>query len=173
MTTDHPPTDPDGDLPGLRGTRLVDTAGDAQPSTCIVVGVDRDPAGQAALATAVDLAGRLRARVVAVHVVTLGDSPVDPDGPGWEDGLRAALAEEQQQVERALADHPGGWSYSAWHGDPADVLTRVAEQQRALMVVVGRHGTGISDVLHRLVDGSVSSRLVRGCGRPVLVVPHP
>jgi nucleotide-binding universal stress UspA family protein len=144
---------------------------DAAPRTTLVLGFDRDRASDAALAGAVDLAGRLQAHLVVVHVVSLGDFPVDPDAPDWEDQAREALAEERARVGRALAGHRYGWSYELHAGAPVDVLVQVAEDRDAYAIVVGRHGRGISEVLRRLIDGSVSRRLPATCGRPVLVVP--
>ena len=38
--------------------------------------------------------------------------------------------------------------------------------------VVGRHGSRVGEGLRRLLEGSVSRRLVEATTRPVLVVPH-
>lgn len=67
---------------------------------------------------AVDLAGRLHARLAVVHVVNLGDYPIDPDTPGWKQQARQTLADERRQVEEALRGHAYGWFYQAWHGSP-------------------------------------------------------
>jgi nucleotide-binding universal stress UspA family protein len=142
-----------------------------QPRTELVLGYDRDEASQAALEVARDLGGRLHAHLTVVHVVTLGDYPVDPDGPGWEEQAEVTLADERSRVARALADHRFGWSYEARHGVPEEVLLHVADERDALLVVVGHHGRGTSEGLRRLIDGSVSRRLLRRCARPVLVVP--
>jgi nucleotide-binding universal stress UspA family protein len=151
---------------------LADAAARVQPETDLVLGFDRDAASQAALEVARDLADRLRAHLTVVHVVSLHDYPIDPDLPNWEDLARQTLAEERSLVERALTGHRFGWSYQACHGSPVDVLVQVAEERDALVIVVGRHGHGIGDGLRRLIDGSVSHRVLQRCGRPVLVVPH-
>lgn len=153
---------------------ILDPGTDAprEPAARLVVGFDRDEAGRAALGMAVHLAGRLHARLTVVHVVSLGDYPLDPDVAGWEEQAQQALEGERREVERALAEHPFGWSYQASYGTPAATLLQVADDQDALMVIVGRHGSGLSEGLRRLVDGSVSRSLARRCRRPVLVVPH-
>jgi nucleotide-binding universal stress UspA family protein len=74
-------------------------------------------------------------------------------------------------VERALRRHRYGWSYEAHAGTPVDVLVRAAEDRDAYAIVVGRHGRGLSEGMRRLIDGSVSRRLLSTGGRPVLVVP--
>jgi nucleotide-binding universal stress UspA family protein len=138
----------------------------------LVVGFDRDEASETALQVARDLARRLHAHLTVVHAVDLGDYPIDPDTPGWEDQAEVTLAEERARVQQALAGHRFGWSYETRHGEPADVLIQVAEERDALLIVVGRHEHGVSERLRRLIDGSVSHRLTNRCGRPVLVVPH-
>lgn len=147
--------------------------GEGAPGTTrsrLVLGFDHDEASRAALRTAVDLAGRLRARLTVVHIVDLVDYPGNLDAPDWAEYARRTLADEQRQVAEALRDHAHGWSYEAWYGPPAATLIRVAEAQDALMVIVGRHGHGVSEGLHRLLDGSVSRHLATRCPRPVLVV---
>jgi nucleotide-binding universal stress UspA family protein len=157
------------------GRRLVVTGreGEAVPAATLVLGFDRDEVSRAALAVTVGLAARLAARVVVVHVVGLHDHPVDPEDPAWESRALAALAEERSTVEAALAGHPYGFRYEARTGSPVEDLVRVAEEVDALFVVVGRHGPGVSEGLRRLLEGSVSRRLLAAAARPVLVVPHP
>jgi nucleotide-binding universal stress UspA family protein len=94
---------------------------------------------------------------------------VDPD---WEREAQAAPAEEQATVEAAPAGHPYGFGYEARTGPPGEDLARVAEEVDALFVVVGRHGPGIGEGLHRRLEGPVPRRLLRTAARPVLVVPH-
>jgi nucleotide-binding universal stress UspA family protein len=166
-------------IPG-RGTapppsaRVVVTGSDAheQPAATVVLGFDRDEVSRAALAVTVELARRLAAHVVVLHVVGPGDFPVDVEDPDWERKAQAALAEEQATVEAALAGHPYGFRYEARTGPPVENLVRVAEEVDALFVVVGRHGPGVSEGLRRLLEGSVSRRLLAAAARPVLVVPH-
>lgn len=142
------------------------------PETALVVGFDRDDVSRAALDVAADLAARLAARLAVVHVVNLGDYPVSIEAPDWEEQGRRMLAEERRSVEQALAGHRYGYTYEAHYGSPVETLVTVAEAHDALMIVVGRHGSGVSEGLHRLLEGSVSRRLLRAAARPVLVVPH-
>lgn len=142
------------------------------PAATVVVGFDRDAVSQAALAVGADLAGRLAARVVVVHVVNLGDYPIDPESLDWEQQAQQTLTEERRIVEQVLADHPFGFRYEARHGSPVHALVSAAEAHDALLIVVGRHGSGVSENLRRLLAGSVSRQLVKAAARPVLVVPH-
>jgi nucleotide-binding universal stress UspA family protein len=138
----------------------------------LVVGFARDDVSRAALAVAADLAGRLAARLVVVHAVDLTDYPVDPEADDWEEQARRTLAEERSTVQQLLATHRFGWCYEAHPGSPVDALVTVAEAHDALLIVVGRHRSQVSEGVRRLLGGSVSRRLVAAAGRPVLVVPH-
>src|SRR3954463_15216092 len=93
--------DPDGDPAG----GVSGGSARAGHRTTLVLGFDRDEASHAALAVAVDLAARLAAEIVVVHIVDLDDYPIDPDSADWEERAGEALAEERHQVEEALAGH--------------------------------------------------------------------
>lgn len=142
-----------------------------QSTTSLVVGFDQDEASCAALRFAMDLGGRLQARLHVVHAINLCDFPVDPDGPDWEERGAQTLAEERAYVEGTLGAYQFGWSYQTCRGNPAAALAASAEEHDALLVVVGRHPVGATGSLHRLIAGSVSRRLPGRAGRPVLLVP--
>jgi nucleotide-binding universal stress UspA family protein len=141
--------------------------------TSIVVGHSRDPASQEALRVARDLAERLGARLHVVHGVDLGDYPINPDAADWEEQAERTLAEQQVQVQTALANCPQGWTYSASRGGPVGLISGVAEEKDALMIIVGTRGEGLGPAIERLLDGSVSRGLIRHQHRPVLVVHAP
>ena len=95
--------------------------------TSIVVGHSRDPASQEALRVARDLAERLEARLHVVHGVDLGDYPINPDAADWEEQGERTLAEQQDQVQTALATCPQGWTYS--EAIDGDALRRTCYQE--------------------------------------------
>lgn len=158
---------------GWLGPAVLLADGEARegPRATIVVGVARGGTSEAALAFAVDLAGRLAARLAVVHVIDVGDYPIDPDAADWELQAQVTLAAERARVQQALAGHAFGWSYQARHGSPVAVLAAAADEHDAYLVVVGRHGHTIGEQLRRLLDGSLSHRLLNRCSRPVLIVP--
>ena len=157
-------------LPGSAPITLASGASRARPQATLVLGFDRDEASHAALAVGMDMAERLEADLAVVHIVNLGDYPISPEAPDWEERAQEALAEERHDVEQALVGHRFGWSYEARYGSPVHTLIDVAEERDALMIIVGRHGDGVSEGLRRLIDGSVSRRLVKTATRPILVV---
>lgn len=139
----------------------------------LVVGHSRAPASQEALRVARDLAARLDARLDVVHGVALGDYPVDPDAADWDRQAQETLAEQREQVEIALAGCPRPWSYRVARGDPVSLISSVAEESDALMIIVGTRGRGVGPTIERLCGGSVSHGLLRRQDRPVLVVRMP
>ncbi len=139
----------------------------------LVVGHDRFPESDHALATAARLARGLQGFVHVVHAVSLDDYPINPDADDWEQQASAVLDAQRRTVERLLAGIVPEWSYEVRRGDPVDLLAAAAEADDALMIVVGTRGRGLATALARLVDQSVSHRVMLRQRRPVLVVPHP
>lgn len=137
----------------------------------LVVGHDRFPESDHALAVAARLAQRVRAFVHVVHAVCLDDYPIDPDADDWELRAVAVLDVQRHTVERLLTGIVSGWSYEVGRGDPGELLAAAAEAHDALMIVVGTRGGGLAPTLARLVDPSVSRWVTLHQRRPVLVVP--
>ena len=123
------------------------------------------------LNTAADLGRRLHARLHVVHVVDMADYPIDPDAADWEQQARQALVDERHTVETALGPSGVPWTFHAAHGEPANLLRTVADEFDALMFIVGSRGEGMSTVLSRLLEPSVTHSLIKRTHRPVLVVP--
>ncbi len=137
-----------------------------------MVGFDDQAASLAALRTAADLARRLDADLHVVHGIDERDHPVDPDAAVelWDSHARKALEHLHARVRETLAAHPGKWTYHAWNGDPVKLLVTVADEQDALMIVVGTHR---HRSLSRMMRSSVSRSLPRVAHRPVLLVADP
>jgi nucleotide-binding universal stress UspA family protein len=137
----------------------------------LLVGHDSQPASRAAVRYAADLAVRLGAHLHVVHVVDLSDTPIDADSADWEESARKALQGLQQDAGSLLEGFDVGWTYHACHGDPAELLFRVAEEHEAMLIAVGATSRGLA---RRFMEGgSVARRLMRRRGIPVLVVPSP
>lgn len=140
----------------------------------VLVGHDTHPASQAAVSFAGDLAVRLGAHLHVAHVVELADTKVDPDSRGWGEAEQQAIDGLLEDARKLLADTgPEGleWSYHAGTGDPVELLASLALENEVLFIVVGATERNF---YRRLTEGrSVSSRLLRGYSKPVLVVPEP
>jgi nucleotide-binding universal stress UspA family protein len=136
----------------------------------LVVGVDGSEQSAKAAAYAVGLAGKLGLGVLLVHVVPSVAVPAGAIGFGEEwlqahrvrgeallDLLVNQLERPEVPVSKRLVDA----------GSPAEVLSDLAGDLGAEMVVVG--STGLNTVT-RLLLGSVADRLTHLSPVPVLVV---
>jgi nucleotide-binding universal stress UspA family protein len=136
----------------------------------MVVGYKNSDDSRHALDTAIGLAEPLGAVVHVVHVVELGDYPVDPDSEDWEERGRMHLELIGEQVSARIRAVPGA-TFSVDHGDPATVLHEVAADKGAVMIVVGLPAKGVGP-LSRLFTRPVSTTVIKHLHTPVLLVPR-
>ncbi len=133
----------------------------------IVVGYDGSACGDAALSSALDLAGRLGDKVVVVF----GYAP-----PGLWGGEIAEHEEAIEELgEKLMATAK---QHAAEHGveietllvakRAAEALIDTAEERQARMIVVGSFG---DPPLKGIILGSTPNKLLHMSERPVLVVP--
>ena len=136
----------------------------------IVVPTDFEEASVKALDLAKDLAGRIGAEVVLVHVYSL---PVYTY-PGLEPGLlpgfhREVMAAARRALEQ-LGVAQGGLRTMLRDGDAAIENLDAAKDLGARFIVMGTHGRrGLS----HLFLGSVAERVVRRSPVPVMTVRAP
>lgn len=99
---------------------------------------------------------------------TLLTSPIDPAltavGPLFS-------AERLAEVGAVLEPSGVRWSMRELIGVATDALMEVAEQENALMIVVGARPGGFRGALRGVFTGSVALRLAHRQYRPVVVVP--
>lgn len=149
----------------------------------VVVGWESAERSGRALERAADLAVRLGAGLEVVHVrdavVTPAPSsavglPLDPGGAILTAPLTPErLAEVRTSVEAEVAALTTGAQTTVHvrQGWPPDVLTSVADELDAYVVVVGGPSHGFAAFLEHLMTGSVAHELEKRSHRPVLVVP--
>jgi nucleotide-binding universal stress UspA family protein len=128
----------------------------------ILVGFDGSDASRRALLHAAELVGR-GGSLDVINVI--GSQPVSARVGSLVDGER----HRQRKVLRDARTLLGEWQVRMTPhtaiGDPTSEIRAAAESSGAGVIVVGR-GNG----LRRLIDGSVSARLVRRAPCDVLVV---
>ncbi|MFF7941522.1 universal stress protein [Nocardia gamkensis] len=137
----------------------------------IVVGIDTSEASPHALAYAAGTARRMHATVLVAHISTLAGSAYLTSLAPMGVDVTAELAADQITAARELAaeilhDLPMPWWFTVRCGDAAIELARLAEDNNADSLVVGRSNTWV----HRLT-GSTAARLLRRARCPVTVVP--
>jgi nucleotide-binding universal stress UspA family protein len=141
----------------------------AAGSDLILVPVDLEPASMRALEVAKELAPRLGATVVALHVYTLprfaypGFTPVIP--PALNEDITAAARKAIEAVGAAQ-----GVQVLLSEGDAATEILAAIEEKRPRLVIMGTHGRhGLS----RLMLGSVAEKVMRKSTVPVMTIRMP
>ena len=127
---------------------------------CLVVGVDASPESLAAVEWALRLARDLRCRVVAVHAVGLLEGQQLRPHP--DVGATVAAA---RSLGAGFADVEVDTVFE--DGAPPEIITRIAEDEHAVLIVVGSRGLGRAT---RLL-GSTSEAVLARSTIPVLIVP--
>lgn len=139
----------------------------------IVVGVDRSPEADAALALARSLAGASGAQLTAVSVVddrlpaTMAPAGMAVELVHWDE-LVATHREQTERLLRELTEHEPSLVTELRVGDPAEELAAVAADADLLVLGSRRWGP-----FSRLVVGSTGEELVREAPCSLLLVPRP
>ena len=139
----------------------------------VVVGIDGSERSLRAAQVAADLARVHSARLVIVTVVR------PPEGwwgivgsPPPAEALASSMSEAQKGIldvaMRGLDLDGLEWEATEEIGDPASALSDVCRDRDADLLVVGRRGAG---VLELVVIGSVADRLTHYAPCPVMIVP--
>ncbi len=143
----------------------------ADHTDTILCPIDFGDASMKAFTLAKELAGRLGAELVVLHVFVEpvvaypGMTPILVPGMGDEVATAARRA-----LDDLVQNHPGVRT-SLRTGEAAEEILAAVESLRPRMVVMGTHGR---KGLQRLFLGSVAERIVRSSAAPVLTVrlPH-
>ena len=128
----------------------------------ILVGYDGSETSRRALVHAAELVGR-GGSLDVINVITA--QPVSARIEGLGDRERSRQRKLLREAKMVLGEWEVGMTPVKAVGDPATAIRTAAEESGAGIVVVGR-GNG----LRRLINGSVSTRLVRRAPCDVLVV---
>lgn len=149
----------------------------------ILVPLDGSRFGLRALRYATDVARRFEAEVILLQVVK-PTTPIIAEGPagvasplGSEIALQAAVEEDKRNAARArryLNEKVRGiksqgmvGSYSVVVGDPSQSIISFSRKERIDLIVMSTHG---KSGLKRAIMGSVADSVIRGSGKPVLVI---
>jgi len=137
----------------------------------IVVGFDGSPHGEKAANFALQLAGAAKARLLLVFVVPPYMPEAEfppPDVPEIMETEREAAELTLKEIRTKLGGKGVEIDSQVLLGNPADELSRLADNREVAMVVVGRTGKG---AIARLLLGSVPLALARNCPKPLTIVP--
>lgn len=137
-----------------------------RPIRTILLATDLAAASREATERAIDLAGRLGARLLIVNVLEKRRL----SGAGAHDRVDQARTEREAllvQVVREAREAGVTAEFLVWDGDAGDSIASAAEAEDADLIVVGTHGRRGPG---RMLLGSVSDHVVRTAACPVLVV---
>ncbi len=134
----------------------------------ILVAIDGSPAGEKALAAAVDLATHYQAEVTALSVAEM------PQVTSMEDQIdeqRQRVDDELRRIGEAAARYAGSRGILlralVVRGHPADAIVSFAERERVNLVVLGQHG---HSRIARFFLGSTTDRVSEHCPCTVMIV---
>ena len=133
--------------------------------TRVVVAVDFSPQSFRAAQMAGEILPQLDAMYLT-HVTprSAAEQALAGFSPGYREELEAALGRMRARLSAELPIEPVTLT-----GDPARSLLGFAQVTGAGMITIGTQGLGF---VHRLLAGSVATRVVRGADCAVLVVPR-
>ena len=147
-----------------------------EPSSRLLVATDLSGPSLRAVDRAFELARESGAACTVLHAMGMDLEGAWRELLGEQAETVSARAVERQReaLGRLVADPERHLGVRAEvrveRGFATDVVPACAEALDAALVVVGAHGHGF---LQRVLMGSTSSRLLRTCRRPVLVVKEP
>ena len=144
-------------------------------ATTLVVGIDGSEAGQRALDFAKDKARAMKTcKIVLVYVIEWSPYSFQTPEENEERHRRRmdeiAVAHERivDPATRAAREEGFNVEDHVAHGDAAQILDRVAREQHAAQIIIGR--VGHSGLIERIFGG-VSGRLIASASVPVTIVP--
>lgn len=144
------------------------------PVKTVLCPTDFSEPAREALKIASELAAQVGAALLLVHVVpVLPALPSDPNYvfkvPEYERLLHNDADEKLAQLLRQMKDGTDV-RVMVGHGDVAGEIVRIAETEKADLIVIATHGT---TGWRRFVFGSVAEKVVRLAKCPVLTIRNP
>ena len=142
------------------------------PQKTIVVGVDGSQNAERGLRWAIEQAREANAQILAVYAISpppyramgMYVSPAVGFDEEWLSQVKSVF---QNEWCRPLKESGVPYRTFIGEGDPAAVIIRVADEQDADMIVLGRRGLGGFEAL---LLGSVSSKVAHHSHKPVLLI---
>jgi nucleotide-binding universal stress UspA family protein len=137
----------------------------------ILVPVDFSPNSETALDYAVELAGKLDAKVYILNVIALSGLGVPELGAALAPSLIDSMVRDSEAALAKLADARRSQATIAdtllRTGDARDIIIHTAEEVAADLIVMGTHGRrGVG----RALLGSVAESVLRTSPCPVLTI---
>ena len=150
------------------------TGGSSPKVESIVVPLDGSELSEEVVPYVEQLAIELSARVILLQSISVR-TPEDPFGGGYvvdpapvEEELAKQAESYLSSISKILSDKGVEVQQQVLFDTPHSAIIQVAQSNPNSLVAMGTRGqSGVT----RLIVGSVTSRVVRECGSPILVVP--
>jgi nucleotide-binding universal stress UspA family protein len=139
----------------------------------ILVPVDFSPASIAVFEQAVELVSGEKPVVILLHVVDVefAEAAERSGLAGRDDAVRRLRDQAERDLEALRERAPAGVEVDCVvsEGIPFYEIARKADEFAVDAIVIGRSGR--ADRAQSLLFGSTAERVIRGCRRPVIVLP--
>ena len=146
------------------------------PLNKIICSTDFSDASFEGLKTANELADHFGANVILLHVIAPmptmagAGAPTGFHIPPVLKEMEGKASEELERLKAGKLEKSIDARTMVIYGKPADEIVRIAEEEKADLIVIATHG---QSGWKRFISGSVTERVVRMASCPVTVVPVP
>ena len=146
------------------------------PLNKIICSTDFSDPSFEGLNAANELADHFGAQVILLHAIAPmpamagAGAPTGFHIPPVLKDMEGKAAEELERMKAEKLNKSKDTRTMVIFGKPADEIVRIAEEEKADIIVIATHG---QSGWKRLISGSVTERVVRMASCPVLVVPAP
>lgn len=140
-----------------------------QNITKIVVPVDLQQNTEKLTEFAINIAGKLDAKVSFIHVVKPLDSYAGIVHVSWDQIERELMDHAKEKIDNLVTDNKdkcAGCSGKVSYGDSVDQILAYVQEEGASMVIIGTHGR---KGLEKIWLGSVASEIVKQAPCPTLL----
>lgn len=137
--------------------------------TKIVVPVDLQQNTDKLIEFAINIAGKLDAKVSFIHVVKPIDSYTGVVHPSWDQIEKELKDHAKEKIDNIITDNKdkcAGCSGTVSYGDTVDHILAHCKKEQASMVIIGTHGR---KGLEKIMLGSVASEIVKQAPCPTLL----
>jgi nucleotide-binding universal stress UspA family protein len=136
----------------------------------ILVAVDSTEVARKAARVAMDLAGRVGARVTLVHVLPASVAEGETaDFAAFEQACENYASGLLAELRHLTGRNGPPTDIAVLHGAPAEAIVKAAREEDVDLVIVGTRARG---AIARTLLGSVADELLRLCPKPLMVVPE-
>ncbi len=137
--------------------------------TKIIVPVDLQKNSENLIEFAINIAGKLEAKVCFIHVVKPLDSYAGVVHPSWDQVEKELKDHAKEKIDNIITENTGkcaGCSGKVSYGDTVDHILAYCKEVQASMIIIGTHG---KKGLEKILLGSVANEIIKQAPCPTLL----